>query len=160
TQIFQDLVDDGLAPDDPGHTVSVLGQANITGGRKYYTDIGQVADHLRDLADSGLDFTAVGNNIVVMPDQFCDVVGALSDQALPEGVTVTEDGASLATRWVVAGASPTAVNSDPSANIGTAGGTHTYYGLLERYTEQTSITDQAGADAAAQARLRGSLPVP
>jgi hypothetical protein len=73
----------------------------VTGGRTYTQNVGQTADHLRDLADGGMDFTASGNNIIILPDGFCDVVGRLSDADLPEGVTVTEDGASLATRQIV-----------------------------------------------------------
>jgi hypothetical protein len=153
TEIARQLIEDGLAPDDPGHTVTVIGPAGITGGRAYSQNIGQTADHLRDLADTGIDFTAVGNNIVILPDDFCDVVGRLSDEDLPEGVTVTEDGAALATRWIVAG-------SDSSGAVGVAGGPHPYYGLLEQYVEQTSITDQSSADQAAAAKLRASLPVP
>lgn len=147
------LIEDGLAPDDPGHTVTVIGPSGVTGGRAYSQNIGQTADHLRDLADTGIDFTAVGNNIVILPDDHCDVVGRLADEDLPEGLTVTEDGAALATRWVVAG-------SESSAAVGTAGGADAYYGLLERYTEQTSITDQASADAAAAAKLRASSSAP
>jgi hypothetical protein len=153
TEIARQLVEDGLAPDDPGHTVTVIGSAGVAGGRAYSKDIGQTADHLRDLSDTGLDFVAVGNNIVILPDDFCDVVGRLSDEDMPDGLTVTEDGAALATRWVVAG-------SEASGAVGTAGGTDSYYGLLEQYAEQTTITTQAAADAAAAARLRSSKSTP
>jgi hypothetical protein len=146
TEIARQLIDDGFTPDDPGHTVTVIGSAGVTGGREYSQNIGQTADHLRDLADAGIDFTAVGANIVLLPDDHCEVVGRLSDEDLPEGVTVTEDGAALATRWIVAG-------SDESGVVGTAGGSDPYYGLLEVYTEQTTITDQASADTAAASRL-------
>lgn len=147
--IAEDLIEDALAPDDPGHTVTVIGPAGVSGGRSYSKDIGQVADHLRDLADTGIDFTAIGSNIVILPEDHCDVVGRLSDEDLPEGLTVTEDGAALATRWVVAG-------SEASGAVGAAGGADDYYGLLEQYVEQTSITTQAGADAAAAAKLKVS----
>lgn len=152
-EIARQLIEDGFAPDDPGHTVTVIGPAGVLGGRDYSENIGQTADHLRDLADTGIDFTAVGANIVLLPEDFCDVVGRLSDEDLPEGVTVTEDGAALATRWIVAG-------SDESGAVGTAGGPDAYYGLLERYEEQTTIPDQASADMAAAARVRASLPAP
>ncbi|QBZ73516.1 minor tail protein [Streptomyces phage Mischief19] len=151
TEIARRLVEDGLAPDDPGHTVTVIDEAGVTGGRTYSLNVGQTADHLRDLAGTGLDFTAVGNNIVIMPDGFCDVVGRLSDQDFPSGLTVSEDGASLATRQLVAGA---------DGVIGVAGGVNAYYGLLEIYSEQTNITDQTSADAAAKAALASSLGVP
>lgn len=153
TQIAATLADDGLAPDDPGHTTTVVGASGVTGGRTYELAVGQVADHLRDLADTGLDFTAVGNNIVILPDAFADVVGRLSDEDMPEGVTVTEDGASLGTRQIVAG-------SQAGTPVGIAGGVNPYYGLLEIYTEQTTMTDQAAADAAAAAKLKSNLGVP
>lgn len=151
--IAEELIEDALAPDDPGHDVTIMGESGVTGGRTYEQNIGQSADHLRDLADTGIDFTAVGTNIIIMPDDFCDVVGRLSDEDLPEGLRVAEDGGTLATRQIVAG-------SEDGSAVGTAGGTNAYYGLLEVYTEQSTITDQASADAAARARLKASLGVP
>lgn len=153
TEIARQLIEDGLAPDDPGHTVTVIGPAMVTGGRNYEHNVGQTADHLRDLADTGIDFTAIGSKIVILPDGFCDVIGHLSDDDLPEGVTVSEDGASLATRQIVAG-------SQAGSPVGTAGGVNSYYGLLERYVEQTTITDQVSADAFASAKLKATLGVP
>lgn len=153
TTIARLLIEDGFAPDDPGHEVTVIETAGVTGGRSYEENIGQTADHLRDLADTGIDFTVVGTNFVIMPDGFCQVVGRLSDEDLPEGLTVAEDGASLVTRQIVAG-------SEDSDAVGTAGGTNPYYGLLEYYEEQNNITDQPSADAAARARLAASSVVP
>lgn len=153
TEIARQLVEDGLMPDDPGHTTTVIGPSGVIAGRSYELAVGQTADHLRDLADTGLDFTAVGNNIVILPDAFADVVGRLSDEDMPEGVTVTEDGASLGTRQIVAG-------SQAGTPVGIAGGVNAYYGLLEVYAEQTTLNDQAAADAAAAAKLKSNLGVP
>lgn len=153
TEIARQLVEDALFPDDPGHSVTVIGPSGVLGGRTYDQNVGQTADHLRDLADTGLDFTAVGNNIVIMPDDFCEVVGRLADEDMPEGLSVAEDGGSLATRVIVAG-------SEQDDVIGVAGGVNAYYGLLERYVEQNNISTQEAADAAAQARLKSSLGVP
>jgi hypothetical protein len=150
--IAEALIDDGFAPDDPGHTVTIVAPSGVKGSRTYTAGIGQTADHLRALAEVGIDFTAVGNNIVILPETFCDVIGRLSDEDLPDGLTVTEDGASLTTRWLIKGSS--------TSILGAAGGTDDYYGLLERYVEQTSITDQDSAQAAAEARLRASTPAP
>lgn len=147
------LIDDGFQPDDPGHTTTVVGPSNVLGGRAYETNIGQTLDHVRDLADTGIDFTAVGANAIILPDDFCDVVGRLSDDDLPSGLSVSEDGASLATRVVVAGTE----DGDP---VGSAGGANAYYGLLEKYIEQRNITDQAAADAAAAGALGPLLAVP
>ena len=153
TEIAERLIDDGLSPDDPGHEVTIMGLADVLGGRTYERDIGQTADHLRDLSDTGIDFTTVGNNVIILPDQFCEVVGLLSDDDLPEGLTVAEDGGSLGTRQVVKG-------SDDSGAVGSAGGVNPYYGLLEIYEEQDSITDDVSADAAAAARLAASAVAP
>lgn len=159
TQIAAELIEDAFAPDDPGHSVTIVGPSGVLGGRAYEEDIGQTGDHLRDLADTGIDFTAVGNNIVLLPEDHCDVVGRLSDEDLPEGVTVSEDGQALATRWIIGAGQDADSDGNPDI-VGTAGGVHPYYGLIERYEEQTSITTQAAADAAAEAKLRASLPVP
>jgi hypothetical protein len=153
TVIARELIDDGLAPDDPGHTVTVMGPSGVTGGRSYQQNVGQTADHLRDLADTGIDFTAIGSNVIILPDGFCQVVGAMSDADLPDRLAVAEDGARLITRQIIAG-------SEESGAIGVAGGIDPYYGLLEQYEEQTTITDQPSADEAARARLASSAVVP
>lgn len=147
------LIEDGLRPDDPGHTVTVVARTTTTGGRTYQAWIGQTADHLRDLAETGLDFTAIGQNILLLPDDFDQTIGRLSDDDLPDGLKVTEDGASLATRQVVAA-------DEDTGFVGVAGGINDYYGLLEIYTEQNTLKTLADADQAAAAKLAGSLSVP
>ncbi|WP_327385080.1 hypothetical protein [Streptomyces sp. NBC_01207] len=153
TDIATWLIEDGFAPDDPGHDVMVVAPTGITGDRAYTIDTDQTGDHLRDLAETGLDYTAVGSTIVLLPEDHSAVVGALTDADMPEGLVVAEDGVSLATRWVVHGDEDTAVK-------GEAGGVDSYYGLLERTLEQTSILDNDSAAAAARSRLRSSYPVP
>ncbi|MGW0086559.1 hypothetical protein [Streptomyces sp. NPDC003393] len=147
------LIEDGYAPDDPGHTVYVVGRTGVTGGRAYTKDVGQTLDHLRDLAETGLDFTAVGSTIILLPEDHRESVGVLHDNDFPEGLTVSEDGSNLITRWVVAG-------DEESGVIGSDGGPDEYYGLLERYVEQTSIKTAASAEQAARAKRRASLPAP
>ncbi|WP_406321877.1 hypothetical protein [Streptomyces sp. NBC_00519] len=153
SNIAESLIEDGFAPDDPGHTVQTIGKAGVTGSRRYIKDVGQTGDHLRDLAETGIDYSAIGKTIILLPETHMQTVGRLSDADFPEGLIVAEDGTALATRWVVAG-------DDEGDVLGTAGGSHDYYGLLERYVEQTSIPDDASAAAAAAAKLRTSLPVP
>ncbi|MDP4501080.1 hypothetical protein [Nonomuraea turcica] len=150
TTIAQWLIADGFLPDDPGHQVQVIGPPLVRGDRAYEQDVGQTGDHLRDLADTGLDYTAVGSVIVLLPEDHTASVGSLTDADLPEGLTVAEDGVALATRWVVHG----------DEVKGEAGGRHDYYGLLERSVEENSIKDTGSARAAARSRLRGSLPAP
>lgn len=157
TTIAMWLIRDGFAPDDPGHTVQVVAPTGIRGDRQYQTDVGQTGDHLRDLAQTGLDYTAVGSRILLLSEQFCARVGSLTDADFPQGLEVTEDGASLATRWIVHGKEPA---EGESAIVGVAGGAHPYYGLLERAVEETSILDTASATAAARSRLAAALPAP
>lgn len=153
TDIASWLIEDGFEPDDPGHTVEVLGPAGVEGGRQYTEDIGQTGDHLRDLADTGLDYTAVGSTIVLMPEDWSAGVGTLSDVDFPEGLIVAEDGSALATRYVVHG--------DADSDVkGVSGGTDAYYGLLERSVEQTSVTTSASAGAAARSQRAANYPVP
>ncbi|MFF5668786.1 hypothetical protein ACFY8S_01395 [Streptomyces hygroscopicus] len=153
TDIASWLIEDGFAPDDPGHQVEVIAPAGVRGAREYRRDVGQTGDHLRDLAETGLDYTAVGDIIVLLPETHTASVGRLTDADLPDGLVVAEDGTALATRWIVAG-------DDEGDVLGEAGGADAYYGLLERYLEQTSIPDDASATAAARSKLRSSLPVP
>jgi hypothetical protein len=151
--VAEALIEDGFAPDDPGHTVQVVGPAKVKGSRSYIEDVGQTLDHLLDLADTGIDFTVIGPTIVLLPEDHSASVGRLDDADFPEGLVVAEDGTSLGTRWVVAG-------DDDGEVLGSAGGSHEYYGLLERYVEESSIPDDASAAAVAAAKLRSSLPVP
>lgn len=153
TQIAETLIEDGFAPDDPGHTVTVVGTTGITGGREYTEGDGQTGDHLRDLADTGLDYTAVGSTILLMPESFDDSVGFLTDADLPNGLVVAEDGTQLATRVIVHG-------SDASGAVGESGGTDAYYGLLERSVDENSITTDLSAAAAARSRRAANYPVP
>ncbi|MFD5570495.1 hypothetical protein [Streptomyces cadmiisoli] len=153
SEVAEWLIEDGYAPDDPGHTVQVVGKAGVTGSREYSRNIGQTGDHLSQLAEAGIDYTAIGSKILLLPEDHLVSVGRLSDADLPEGLDVAEDGAALVSRWVVAG-------SEDSGAIGEYGGVDPYYGLHERYVEMSEITDSASATEAARARRRASLPVP
>lgn len=153
SEIAEWLIHDAFAPDDPGHTVQIVGKAGVSGSRSYSAGIGQTSDHLRQLAEAGIDYTVIGSKILLLPETFLVPVGRLSDADMPEGLEVSEDGKSLVTRWIVAG-------SEDSGAIGSDGGTDPYYGLHERYVEMSEITDNASATEAAKARRRVSSTVP
>lgn len=153
--VAERLISDGFAPDDPGHEVQIVGPSHVRGDREYEEDVGQTGDHLRDLLNTGIDMTTVGSRILILPEDHCDRVGSLGDDDFPEGLTVVEDGAALATRWVIHGNT----NEDEAVK-GVAGGTDGYYRLLERVDEETSILDSGSAAAAARSRLRASQPAP
>ncbi|MFF4179732.1 hypothetical protein [Streptomyces sp. NPDC001750] len=145
------LIDDGFAPDDPGHSVEIVDPSGIRGRRAYRADVGQIGDHLRDLAATGLDFTALGSRILILPEDHSARVASLSDADFADELVVVEDGLALATRWVVHG---------KDGVKGVAGGVHPYYGLIERVVEETSILDAESATAAARSRLAASSPAP
>lgn len=153
TDIAAWLIEDAFEPDDPGHEVYVVGPSRVTGGRAYTMNVGQTGDHLRDLAETGLDYTAVGRTIILLPEDYTGSVGRLTDADFPEDLVVGQDGSNLITRWVVAG-------DEESGVMGEAGGVDEYYGLLERYEEQTSIKTVGSAIAAARTKLRASTPAP
>lgn len=150
-EIAAHLIEDGFRPDDPGHSVQIVEPTRIRGSREYDQDVGQTGDHLRDLAETGLDFTAVGSRILILPENFAGRIGSLTDGDFPAGLSITEDGAALATRWIVHG---------KDGVRGEVGGHDPYYGLLEQSVEQTSILDSASATGAARSRLRANLPAP
>lgn len=153
TDIATWLIEDGFQPDDPGHELYVVGPSGVSGGRSYTINVGQTGDHLRDLAETGLDFTAVGRTIILLPETYTGSIGRLTDSDFPDGLVIGQDGSNLITRWIVAG-------DENSGVMGEDGGADPYYGLLERYEEQTSIKTQASAIAAARSKRRASVPAP
>jgi hypothetical protein len=149
--IAESLIENGFQPDDPGHTVEILGASGVLRSVAYAEDDEAILESLKDLADDGgLDFTAVGSTIMILPDDWDANIGLITDADLPEGLSVAEDGSALATRWVVFG-------TDDSGAKGVAGGVDPYYGLIERVAHDSSITDDATAQASAEARLAASL---
>ncbi|MET7809732.1 hypothetical protein ABZT26_02595 [Streptomyces sp. NPDC005395] len=151
TEIAAWLIEDGFAPDDPGHDVQIIGRSRILGDREYVKDIEQTGDHLRRLAETGIDYTAVGRRILILPEDHCERVGRLTDADFPDGLTVSEDGTAIGTRWIIEGR---------DGVLGIDGGKDAFYGLLEQYSEESSILDESSAQAAARSRRRGSLPAP
>ncbi|MFJ7489670.1 hypothetical protein ACIQZB_00165 [Streptomyces sp. NPDC097727] len=151
TEIAEWLIHDAFEPDDPGHSVQIIGPSRIRGNRSYQADVGQSGDHLRDLAATGIDFTALGRQILILPEDHYARVGSLADADFASELVVAEDGLALATRWVIHG---------KDGVKGVAGGIHPYYGLIERVAEETSILDDASAEAAARSRLAASSPAP
>lgn len=155
------MVSDALLPDDPGLSVEVVASSNVYGDRSYRIDVGRSLDHLRDLADTGMDWTVAGSRILLMGDSFCYSIGSLSDNDFPQGLRVVEDGGALVSRWVMW--------AGPQGTIkASSGGLHDYYGLLESVHDAlapqdlgaASVLDQTSADAAVASLLASSLPAP
>lgn len=98
--VASQLLDDALLPGD-NVDVEIVGTSGVYGDRFYETDVGLVLDHLRDLSDTGIDWTCAGARILLMGDSFAEVVGSLSDRDFPGGLKVVEDGGGLVNRWVM-----------------------------------------------------------
>jgi hypothetical protein len=149
------LINDAFNVADPPYTIETPdGARGAVATVDYEIGFGQTLDHLKTLTENnGIDFTAVGSTIYLLPDAWESPVGALTDADFPQGLNVAEDGTAFATRWVVFG-------SDDSGAMGEAGGPHPFYGLVERFVQDTSITTNEAATIAARSRLNTSLPLP
>lgn len=151
-QIAVALITDAMAPDDPCDIIGnlqVLGEGTlidftIEGGRI------MAGDALRDLARIGLDFTAVGNSILLAPSLAFGPFTTLTDGDFQTDIEVEERGEDAATKWYVTG----------EAVSGSCGGIDPYYGLLEQVAQEDNVIDTGAADTAACSRLEASNPAP
>ncbi len=106
---------------------------------------------LRELAQSGLDFTVVGRSLVIGADFAFGPVGPLTDGHFLNDVEVEERGLAAATKWYHPG----------TGVVGSCGGVDPYLGLIERAVENfAESTDQAFLDEASCFRLSTSNPPP
>lgn len=177
TSIALALIEDAILPDDPGILAEIVAPSLIFGDRAYRIDVDRCLDHLRDLSDTGMDWTAAGARLLLFGPSFSETVGSLSDADFPQGLRVIEDGASLVSRWVMwaaveqprDAAGRFVSGAATSAGIkSVAGGIHDYYGLLESVHDSlavqdegaASVLDQTSADAATAALLASTLPAP
>lgn len=156
--IAEELIREALLPDDPclleWLTVYLGGEAQE---RDYKENSAYVLTELKKLARGGLDFTAVGRRIIVMPEGHeLGRTALLSCDSFVDDVCATEDGGALATRTVVTGkgADGTTVVS------GAAGGIDPYYGLIEVLHNDDTIRTATAARAQARGLLAGSNPAP
>jgi hypothetical protein len=144
--IAETLIRDTLAIDDPGILAWLqISPCGITGDRTYLGDGTEVVgEALRELARSGVDYTALGWRLIVGGAQIdTRPAGVLTDDHFVTLPDVIDDGLALATRTVVSG----------SGVVGSAGGISPYFGLVEREWVEQDILDVPSATAAAQSRL-------
>lgn len=161
--IAQNVLADAFLPDDPGVSIEVVAPSLVFGDRSYRIDVDRSLDHLRDLSNTGMDWTVVANRILLFGADLDHIIGSLSDADFPQGLRVIEDGASLVSRWVLWSTTPGDVTLKSSS-----GGLHDYYGLLEGVHDSGavedqgagSVLDQSSADAATASLLQSSLPAP
>lgn len=155
-QIAEALIRDGLAPDDPGlleFLTIIAGGTNQE--RDYAANSAYVLDSLEDLAKGGIDFTAIGRRLIVMPEgHVLGQTSLLTCENFLGDLCVTDDGGDAATRTVVTGKAP----DDTTVISGSAGGTDPYYGLLEVLLNDDTVKTAASADAQATGLLASSKP--
>lgn len=156
--IANDLIQEALLPDDPCLLKWLqLIQGGEAQERDYKANSAYVIDALKDLAKGGLDFTAVGRRIVIMPEGHeLGRTALLSCDSFAGDVCVTEDGAATATRVVVTG-----TQGDTTTIVaGAVGGIDPYYGLIEVLHTDSTIKTAAAARAQARGILAGANPTP
>lgn len=154
--IAQQIVMAALAPDDP-NLLPFL-QVTLSGQLvdRTYAECSNAGDALRELARNGVDFTTLGRRIVIAGDEIpLRPIGTIQDRHLLGGdeVKLIKDGSLSATSWCVRG-------NGVFGHCAATAPDDACYGLVEQQADESDITDQASADAAACSRLEGSNPVP
>lgn len=156
--IFERYVVDALTRDPtPGielnaSATGILGDRNIQAAAYK-----RASDELRELSRSGLDFTAIGREILVGGTEI--PTPALGTVAVEH---FQEPGPRFSLKGLQATTETFEVGSRTAAGtiVGHAGGLHAQLGLLQDVASESSIADQESADAAAASRiaLLGDVP--
>lgn len=152
--VARELITDALEPDDPCGLLQNMIIGTSTDTITKTIEANQYAgDALRELAKSVLDYTAIGNRIVVDDVLLYGPYSQLTDENFVAGLEIEERGLEAASKWYVKG----------SAVVGTAGGAAAdtqYMGLVEQLYSDDTIMDLATANTAAANRLKASNPAP
>lgn len=148
--IAQKLITEGFTEFDPNVlpflAVTLTG---IPGERKYDAKQTYVGDEVRELARTGLDFTALGRRIIIGPEAAFARLAQLQDDDFLGELRVREDGSGYISEAIVIGTGVTA----------TAGGVGTC-GKRTRIVKEESIEDMASAQAEADSLVRAGTPAP
>lgn len=150
--IAEAVIKDAMVPDDPQILPSLtVSPSGLTGDRKYTANTSYAWDVLTELMRAGLDVTCIGRRIIIgsAPGMIGNTA-QLGCRDFTSDVNVIEDGLAAATRAVVAGSGVT----------GTAGGTDSYFGLIEYLAKEESITTGASANGTAANYVAAGNPPP
>lgn len=144
TSIARTLIDGGLTHPDGAADETCLRfeyrACGHSGCREYEACRSTVAAELRNLARGPLNFTTVGNRVIVWcGGATLGRTAVLQDKDFMGALSVVEDGYAYASAVCVQG----------SGVVGYCGGTDPYYGLVEITIKDDTITTQADADALA-----------
>lgn len=159
--IARRLLGDAFAANDPG----IRAYFTFTNGTNLSEQaaiarVDKVAEMFDDLVTQGLDYTTVGRRLVITPPGYLAAttraVTALTDEQLGGGVTVSIEGASMATQVFNHSSS-----YQPGSPIGAAGGVDAFYGLVQEIVELNDYTgSQANMNAIAKQDLATAYPAP
>lgn len=157
--IFAQFASDALAQ-DPSPNITLAPSPTGVRGTRTVDPRKQTraADALRELATTGLDFTAIGRSILTGGEEVPALqLPPITNDTLrnPE---LTGSGDATASRVVVLGGR-TDQAGDPTV-VGVAGGVGAEIGLVERAFNESSIGDTASANSAAQTRLDDLAQMP
>jgi len=150
--IFGAIAGEALAQDPSPNLQIIVVPCGFTGTRiTRIVERALAADLMRELARSGVDWTAVGRTILIGGPGLTDALGdlvlideAVDNPALEKAgdATVTQQ----TIRWQAADDQAPMLTTVPSVGIG-------QLGLLEALDEEADIADATSAGAAAQGRL-------
>lgn len=154
-EIARTLIVDAMAPSDPAGLVDAM--IIVTPATPHLYDVTveaniYVGDALRELAKSILDFTVVGRSIIISEQLRYGPFARLTDEDFLADIEVEERGLEAGTDWTVVGATADV--------IGEAGGTDSYFGLLEGIIQDQDVTDPDYVLTEAQRALGVSNPPP
>jgi hypothetical protein len=148
--IAEALVRDAFAPDDPGVlaylTVTLAG---ILGERAYDVNQGYTGDELRELARTGIDFTAIGHRILITGEGSLARLATLDDEHFAGPLRIVEDGLAATSRAIVIGEGIMA----ESGGVGPCG-------LIERLIKEDAIKDVDSAQSEADSLVAAGTPTP
>lgn len=148
--IAEALVRDAFLLDDPGVlTYLLVTLSGIPGERAYEVNQGYVGDELRELARTGIDFTAIGHRILLTGEGSLARLATLDDEHFAGPLRIVEDGLAATSRAIVLGEGIVA----ESGGIGPCG-------LLERLIKEDSIKDMVSAQAEADSLVASGQPTP
>jgi hypothetical protein len=148
TDMFLAIVAEALKPDDSMNMNIISQPTGVVGDRSYNGNLYQYAgDAIKELADTGLDYTAYSRNLIVGGEEVdASPFVTLLDEHWTEPPQVRDRGNEQATVVVVKGNGVQAVAFAPQSYID-------FYGYLVRVFEEPDILDQGSCQVAADTRV-------
>jgi hypothetical protein len=148
TDIFLRIYEEAMAPDRSPNINLITQLTGVVGDRSYNGNVYQYAmDAIKELADTGLDFTAFSRNVIVGGEEVdASPFVTLLDEHWSAPPIVRDRGNEQATVVIVKGQGVQATAKAPQNYID-------FYGYLVRVFEEPDILDEDSCRVAAQTRV-------